>query len=766
MLLAVLSGFIFAGALAFLGKSIFDKSKWLFIALPFGLFAYFSTFLGGFSVQAPFDFFYEWVPSLGVNLSFHLDGLSLLFALLITGIGALVFLYSSYYLKNDEQLKRFYGYLTIFMGAMLGVVLSNNLISLFVFWELTSISSFFLISYKNNDRASRKAAMTALAITGLGGMALLAFAVLAGGLMGTYEITEMLNSAEVFHESSFATLLFVLLIVAAFTKSAQFPLHFWLPGAMKAPTPVSTYLHSATMVKAGIYLLLRFSTYFSGSELWQNTLITFGGVTMVYAAFQTLFRTDLKSILAYSTISALGVLVFLIGIGTGYAITAALIFIIVHALYKAALFLITGIIDHQTGTRNISKLSGLYKFMIPVAIAGFIAAISSAGVPSTIGFIGKDLIYEATLHADRSSTLFTILAITTNCLLVFAGFIVGIKPFIGKRSNDAKPVKAPSAVLWIPTVILAVFSLAFGLFPQFIGHVFITPAVEQLGVLHAPEVKLWHGWNFVLLLSLVTLALGALLFFLWKKYQQKENWMDNFEKISPQKIALHFANFSERMSYSFTSVIQNGYLRNYVLVLVVIFTTVLAYHVFTSPLNFIHWNELLAIHWNDLAVIGTMLVAIMLSVFTPSRLVAVASLGVVGYAMCFIFVFYSAPDLAMTQFTIDTLTVILFVLVLYRLPKYLRMSNFANRIRDGILALSLGAMVAMLILEVLNEKATKSLSTFYAENAYVLAKGKNIVNVILVDFRGFDTFIEIIVLTIAAIGVFGLLKLYLRRNEK
>lgn len=766
MLIAVGSSFLFSLCLFLIGRNAFQKMQWLPPLLPAGIFFYFLSFLPTISASETVRKTYEWVPSLGVNLDFYVDGLGLLFALIISGIGTLVFFYSTYYLKGHPRLLRFYAYLSVFMGAMLGLVLSNNLVSLFIFWELTSISSFYLIGFNNEEKASRKSALTALAITGFGGMALLGFAVITGSLTGTYDIQAMLSDPSVFAQGNMAILLMAFLFGAAFTKSAQFPFHFWLPGAMKAPTPVSTYLHSATMVKAGVYVLLRFSPHFAENPIWHQVLIAVGGVTMLYAAIHTLFRTDLKGILAYSTISALGILVFLIGIGTNYALTAALVFIVVHALYKAALFLITGILDHQTKTRDISQLQGLMKFMLPVGIAGIMVALSSAGLPPFVGFIGKDLIYEATLHADASEVLLTGVAIATNVLLVFAGFLVGIKPFLGSTPAKFNEVQSPSWILWFPPLLLAGLSLLFGLAPQLLDSSIFAPALAQLQVADAPQVKLWHGFNLILALGLSTLLLGTVLYFIWKQTKAKETWIAKLDGIAPKTLLEQFSGLVAKFSYAYTRFFQNGYLRNYVLVLVIVFTATLACHVFLTPVSYIHPRELLTVSWSDLAIVGMMLAAIVFSVFSQSRLAAIAGLGIVGYCMCFIFVFYSAPDLAMTQFTIDTLTVILFVLVLYRLPKYLRLSNTRNRIRDGILALGLGVMISFLVIEIMHETPLKSVSQYYTDNAYELAKGKNIVNVILVDFRGFDTFIEVIVLAIAAIGVFGLLKLYLKRYEK
>lgn len=766
MLFAILSSFIFALVLFFIGQLKFEKFTWLATLLPLGLFVYFAQFIPAISNGEVLQFSTEWVPSLNVNLDFQLDGLALLFTLLITGIGTLVFIYSKEYLKGNDKLLRFYCYLSVFMGAMLGLVTSNNIISLFIFWELTSISSFFLISFKNTDQASRKSALLALSITGLGGLSLLAFAVLAGQLTGTYTISEMLSNPEVFASGELSMYVLVFLLLAAFTKSAQFPFHFWLPGAMKAPTPVSTYLHSATMVKAGIYLLLRFSPHFSMNEYFGDILIVVGLITMLYASIHTLFRTDLKGILAYSTIGALGILVFLIGIGTAEAITAAVIFIMVHALYKASLFLITGTIDYTSGTRDISRLGGLRKFMLPLSIAGFLAAISSAGIPPSIGFVGKDLIYESTLHSGLSSGLLTTLALVANVFMVFAGFIVGVKPFVGKVPEHLSETEKPNITLWLPPVILALLGIVFGLFPGLLGGLFTDNITTRLTEEAAPHLKLWHGFNFIFLLSLITIGSGLLLYFIWKPSKKKESFIQRFDAFSPKDIFILCGRLFSQLSLFLTRLFQNGYLRRYVMILLVVLTAVFGVHIAINPRVYLDISQIKDLDWNEIIICIIMFLSILFTIFSKSRLSAVAGLGIVGYAMCFIFVFYGAPDLAMTQFTIDTLTVILFVLVLYRLPKYLKMSNHTNRIRDGIIAITFGTFISFIIVEIMNESPIKNVTEFYSENAYVLAKGKNIVNVILVDFRGFDTMIEIIVLSIAAIGVFALLKLYLKKHEK
>lgn len=766
MLTAILLGFLFALFLVFTGKFFRGKFAVISALIPISLFIYFSSFISQISNGEIITQKINWIPSFGVDLSFRLDGLALLFTLMITGVGSLVFLYTAAYLKGHRYLDRFYGFLSLFMAAMLGLVLSDNLMSLFIFWELTSISSFFLIGFNNEAKDSRKSALTALGVTGIGGLLLLGGAVLLGYITGTYEISEMLSQTDVIQSHPYYTLAVILIFAAAFTKSAQFPFHFWLPGAMKAPTPVSTYLHSATMVKAGIYLLFRFSPVLGGTELWHTTLISFGAVTMLYSAFHIIFRTDLKGILAYSTISALGILVFLIGIGTEAALIAAAIFIIVHALYKASLFLITGIIDHEAGTRDVTKLAGLRKVLLPVAIAGFIAALISGGVPPSIGFLGKDLIYEATL-GSQNAILLTGLAVLTNILLFYGGFVAGVKPFIGKLPQQFEKIHMPSPLMWVPPLIMVVLGIIFGLVPSLVDTAFAKPIVQVM--FDNPEdfhLKLWHGFNTVLGLSALTLAVGVTLYFVIKPSHRKEKFIEKLDVIAPKDLILKSTSVFESFGKSWTNFFQNGYLRDYVGIVVVVIIGLVGYLLFSDFQLRIDYHSLSKVTVYEIAIILMMFSAIIYTVFTNSRLAAVASMGIIGFAFSLLFLFYSAPDLAMTQFSVDTLTVILFVLVLYKLPKYLKLTKSKSRIKHGVLATVFGSLITILVLKVLAEPKNNEISQYYAENAYKLAHGKNIVNVILVDYRGVDTLIEISVLIVAALGVFSLLKLRLKSKDK
>ncbi len=768
MLFTILLGLISSILLIPFGKKL--KSSWSIIIplIPTALFIYYMGYIPKIAAGSAFFQEISWVPSLGVDFNLKLDGLSLLFCLLITGIGCGIFFYARTYLKGHPYFDRFFGYLYLFMSAMLGLVLSDNIFLLFIFWELTSISSFFLIGFNNDQEASRKSAMTALTITGMGGFFLLAGLVLIGNVAGTYRISELIEYRDVILNHPQYPLILFLIFIGAFTKSAQFPFHFWLPGAMKAPTPVSAYLHSATMVKAGIYLLARFFPVLSGTDLWSYTLIGVGGFTMLYSAVHSLFRIDLKSILAYTTISALGMLVFLLGVGTKEAVIAASVFILVHALYKATLFLVTGIIDHETGTRDITKLSGLRKVLGPVALAAGLAALSSAGLPSTFGFIGKDLIYEATLHSKENWILIlTILAVATNVCLVAAGFMAGIKPFFGELPSAYSKLHLPYKSMWIPPLILATLGLIFGLIPGLTGNLLSYQTANSIFAADTEmHLAIWHGFNTVLILSLATLGAGTFVYFINKPSEAKVKRVENLDRISPQRIITGYANDIVRFADWFSNFFHNGYLRSYHMKIILFAEALLIYKLWQSGPIQIDFDNLTPLTIYEVAVVIILLGALVIVISTPSRLTSVVAMSVIGYCICLMYVFYSAPDLAMTQFTIDTLSTVLFVLVLYKLPSFLNLASKRERYRDSIVALGFGAILSIIALKVLYEPIQTQTSDFYGENAYILAKGKNVVNLILADFRGIDTMFETVVLGIAALGVYSLLKLRLKSSEK
>lgn len=768
MLITVLSGLVTSLLIIPFGRILKGKGSVVLTLLPIVLFLYYIQYLPAVAAGEHFKQSVTWIPSLGVNLDFHLDGLSLLFALLITGIGTAIFFYARTYLKGHHYFDRFFGYLCLFMSAMLGVVMSENILLLFIFWELTSISSFFLIGFNNHEEASRKSAITALSITGFGGFFLMAGLILLANIAGTYSISELYQHRDIILQHDSYPLVLGLLFMGAFTKSAQFPFHFWLPGAMKAPTPVSAYLHSATMVKAGIYLLARFQPILGGTDWWTYPLMITGGFTMLYAALHSLLRVDLKGILAYSTISALGILTFLIGAGTKEAIIAASVFILVHALYKATLFLVTGIVDHEAHTRDITRLSGLRKVMMPVAIAGLLAALSSAGLPLTFGFIGKDLIYEATLHQEGIwPFVLTALALTTNIALLAAGFLAGIKPFAGELPAAYEKLHLPYTSMWLPPLILAILGVVLGCLPGIAGDWIAHPTANAiLGFESDMHLKIWHGFNGVLVLSVLTLVLGTFLYVRLKPVAGDKKFTHRFHHWAPQQIFDKITAGIFKFSQWYTSEFHNGYLRSYHLKIIVFAELLLAYKLWLSGPVDINFYSLKMLTIYEVAVIVILLTALVIMISTRSRLTAVVSMSVIGYCICLMFVFYSAPDLAMTQFTIDTLTTVLFVLVLYKLPPFLNLGTLKERYRDIAVSLGFGLVLCLVALQVHHEPIETAISQYYGSNAYTMAKGKNVVNVILVDFRGIDTMFETVVLSIAAIGVYSLLRLRLKSSEK
>ena len=760
MLTAIVLCFAFALVFTLFGKHLRGRITYLISLLPLGLFIYFLGLQNSLAAGGEILSTYPWISSLGIDLSFRLDGLSQIFTLIITGIGFTVFLYAAEYLRGHPFLDRFYGYLLMFMGSMLGLVLSDNLITLFIFWELTSISSFFLIGFNHRDQKARKAALTALVITGGGGLFMLLGFVLMGMVSGTYSISEIVLMKSLFSNSIYLGLIVLALFAGAFTKSAQFPFHFWLPDAMRAPTPISTYLHSATMVKAGVYLLARFSPLFDGEIYWNEALILFGTITFIYGAAQSIFKTDLKAILAYTTIAALGTMVMLIGIGTSTAIYALLVFICVHALYKAGLFLVVGSIDKICGTRDITKIRGLRKNSVVLFVAALLAAISSAGLIPTIGYHGKHLIYGSVIESGAWGIGLLVLTIAASILLLCAGFLVGLKPFIGSVSPKVPRHKHTPPAMWITPLLLGLTGLGMGIFYRAPQELLFLPALESLhGDIVSKQMHLWSGVDTLFWLSWGTILGGVLLYVFFRPSHEYSKRDKKFEKFHSRYLLEQGVINVKRIFSFLTHVLQNGYLRYYTAVILTFLIVLISLRMYTGFENGYEFEFALDFTFNELATIIVMVVSILLAVFTTSRVVAVASLGGVGLCICLLFVYFSAPDLAMTQFTIDTLTVVLFVLLLKKLPLYLSKVDTGVNWRDLIISCTFGLLVTIITLEILFTGSVKEISNFYAENAYLLAKGKNVVNVILVDFRGVDTLIEITVLAVSGLGVFSLIRL-------
>lgn len=733
--------------------------------LPLSFFIYFATFIPAVSHGEPVIFSQAWVPSLQINLDFYLDGLSLLMALLVTGVGSLIFIYAGGYMKLKEQ-GRFYIFITLFMGAMLGVVLADNLILLFIFWELTSITSYMLIGFKHELEKSQKSATQALIITGGGGLALLAGLILLGVAGGSWQISKLLEMGEVIRASSLYTPALILVLLGCFTKSAQFPFHTWLPKAMAGPTPVSAYLHSATMVKAGVYLLARLTPVLGGTSSWQLPLMVFGGITAVLGAWLCWQQTDLKRILAYSTIAALGLLVFLLGLGTKIGYEAAMLFLLVHSFYKGALFMTAGNIDHETGTREIDQLGGLRHSMRWTMVGVGIAALSKSGLPLFVGFIGKELIYEATWEIEGIGIGLTAVALLTNVFLVGSAGVLFMRPFFGKTTKQTEHVHEAPISMWLGPLVLGIGSVLFGtVLAEWIGEAIIAPAASAIYHkpielhLHAiPNPTLIYFW-----LSVVTVALGVGIYIANNRGfgAVARGWDAQISpRVGPQRWYQGALDNTLSLADHITQATQNGYLRYYIIYALGMLLsfggiTLLSNGAFQWPTN-TSLADIRSYEWITVLII---MAAAIVTVTMRSRLATIAALGVVGYGIALLYIFFSAPDLAMTQFTIETLTVVLFVLLLYRLPRFTNLSSRIGRARDILIASLVGLFMTGLVLTVTAQRAESQLSEFVLKNSEPLAHGENVVNVILVDFRGFDTLLEITVLSVAAIGVYTLLKL-------
>ena len=757
----VLSGFILAAIAPFIHKFTKNATGWLLSLLPLGIAIYlFTTYYAGVSAGETFVATIPWFPDLGANLTFYLDGLSLMFALLISLFGFFIIIYAGGYLKGDEHLGRFYMYLIMFMASMLGVVLASNLIALFIFWELTSISSFFLISYKHKYASARKAAQQALVITGLGGLALLAGFILIGLGTGTYELTELLQSPEVLQEFSFFPILLVFLLLGAFTKSAQWPFHVWLPNAMEAPTPVSAYLHSATMVKAGIYLLARFSPFMEGVEVWQYILMSFGALTAFMAALLALKSSDLKQVLAYSTLIALGTLTLLIGIGTEKAFKAAMVFLLAHSLYKGALFMAAGAIDHEAGTRDIRKLGGLIGKMPFTFLAVLLAGISMAGLPPAFGFIGKELSYKALLTKEM---IFVIAAVLTNIGLFAASWVVITKPFFGKLKAAKDHVHEAPASMLLGPIILALSCVGFGFFPGLLDGLITAAQNSLLSINHEGHKVHLHLFPETLsdpafILSAITIGSGALVFFLWKPVFEGLNNIAPRLDIGPAKWYDWAIEDLQRLGKWQTRLLQTGNLRNDLRYTFIFVFALVIFALFRN--NIVPTWDFSGLAIYDFILFFLMLGGAFAAINARTRLSAITALGAVGFSVALVFIVYAAPDLALTQFMIETLVVIIIALVVIRLPAFNleERSTQGERVRDGVIAGISGLSITVIMLAVLSNPLNTNLSEYFAAESVPHGKGHNIVNVILVDFRGIDTMGEISVLAVAALGVYALLK--------
>ncbi len=724
--------------------------------LPAALFAAFASLLPEVLAGNVLIEEHAWVASLGVSLSFRADGLSLLFTLLITGIGSGVFLYAGTYLGEHPDRPKFFAYLSSFMGAMLGAVLAGNLVVLLVFWELTSITSFLLIGFEHEKSQARRSAQQGLLVTVGGGLALTAGIILLGFAAESFQIGNILHQGGNLATHATAPVIILLIALGAFTKSAQIPLHFWLPNAMVAPTPVSAYLHSATMVKLGVYLLARLDPVFGTHGLWITLLVTVGLITMLISAVLVLRETDLKRILAYSTLAALGTLVSLVGLPDSLAAAAMATFLIVHALYKACLFLVAGAIDHEAGTRDCSKLSGLGRAMPVTAIVALLGGLSMAGLPPFIGFIGKELMYEADLDAPMPWLVVGV-ALIANAATVVAAGVIALRCFWGQTAPTPKRAHDPPIAMLLGPAVLALLGLMFGLAPWLLDGLIGMVAETMTGHEVAVHLTLWHGLTTMLVLSAVTLAIGGLAFANWNRLHHWLAARSEIEEFGPDAAYDRCMAGLLRVATWQTRLLQSGSLHTYLAVTLTTATLAMA-----ASLTVFHGVSLPRVTGEAIQAILVLPVLLVLAAIAVVRagsfMAGIVAAGMVGFLMSLVFLFQGAPDLAFTQFSVEALSVVIILTIVGRMPMHdVDVRTKAQRRRDLIIASGFGFMAALVLLSIMAAPFDRRLSQFYEVASIAQAHGRNVVNVIIVDFRGLDTLGEITVLALAATAALSLL---------
>ena len=753
------------------------------IIVPLILFGYFvfnikNIYLGGTIYKT-----WAFASNVGLDINLKLDGLSLLFALLITGIGTLVILYSCYYMSiADEKLHKFYIFLLIFMSAMLGIVLSDNLLSMYMFWEMTSVSSFLLISYWHENDASRKGALKSLIITVFGGVLML------GGIFVLHRITGSFNISEIIEYSNnhgFNTTYFIamiLILFGAFTKSAQFPFHIWLPDAMAAPTPISSYLHSATMVKAGIYLLLRIGIVFSFTPIFGNILIIVGTLTMIIGSISAIFLKDLKGILAYSTISQLGMMTLMIGIANlglyndnnyvyTFAFYAVCFHIINHAAFKAGLFMITGVIDHTFHTRDIDKLRGIRKFMPISFIVSVIAGFSMAGIPPLSGFYSKEYFLTAVYSLTSSSILYIVIAI----LVVIAAigtaiysFILSFKPFMGtldKNKLEGKRIHLPNNSIFIAPAILVFFVII----NTFIKDYIVIPAQKAALAVNVTNNEVInhvnHGsfFSIELITSIFIIIVAGVLYKLYAS-------TNNIYKYNPTIFSVHGTYNSlgntlhKGSALLHDAFVTNELRRNMNYIFGVLSITIIGgYFAVGSPIVI---NKFSTVHIMNIFIGLCIAVCCITLAKTYNRLVLIILSSGIGFMMTALYVTFRAPDLAMTQFVIESISTIIFLVAFILLTdktKHVEKQPF--KLTNAIIATLSGISFIIIGLVAYAYKHPSEISQFYFDNV-VASGGGNIVNVIIVDFRGFDTLFEVTVMTMVALIIYAMFKIIKRGGPK
>lgn len=694
----------------------------------------------------------SWIPGLGVDASFRFDGLAMLMSMLVLGIGTLIVIFAASYLDGDDRAPRFFAYLMSFMGAMLGLVLSDNILLLFVFWELTSLTSFLLIGFDHEQEKARKSAFQGLFVTVAGGLVMLAGIIVLGELAGSYELSGIL-AAEALHEAPGAALALGLIAIGCFTKSAQFPFHFWLPNAMAAPTPVSAYLHSATMVKGGVYLLARLHPALGEHAHWFWWLVPAGALTMLMGSVLAFRNSGFKPVLAYTTVMALGTLTLLLGLG---AVGAAVTFLLAHALYKGALFLVAGVVGHEAGAKDIRDVGGLARAMPITAVAAVVAAASAAGLPPLFGFVAKELLLESGQHAHA---LIGLASLASGALVAGMVATLVLRPFFtgNAKNNPQHAHEAPWSMLAGP-VLLGLGSIGFGLFPVVAEHAVLAAAAEAAGADEALHLALWHGVNTALLMSMVSLAVAVGLYALWPRLQPRFAAWSIPERFGPEAGYNGVLAAIVAVADGQTRLLQSGYLRYYVMTLLVVLLS------FTGGTLIVREGlRMPELSLPGLQIVPALIAAMVLAagvaaLRTRTALKAVVALGALGFGVAMIFLWFSAPDLAITQVLIETLTTILLVLVLFRMPGFRRMSSLGERVRDAGISVAVGALMTALLWMVIGGQQFPTIATWFLEHSVPEGHGRNVVNVILVDFRALDTLGEVFVLALAAVGVYALLR--------
>ncbi|WP_339639193.1 monovalent cation/H+ antiporter subunit A [uncultured Sulfitobacter sp.] len=722
-----------------------------------GLLTHLPAVLAGELVTARVD----WIPQLGLNLTLMLDSLGFFFACLILGIGLLIIAYARSYLSRDDHMGEFFTYLLLFQGAMVGIVLSDNVLILLIFWELTSLSSFLLIGYWKHLPEGRQGARMALTVTGMGGLAMIGGMLLLGQIVGSYDLSVILDNREMIQASPLYLPALILILLGCFTKSAQFPFHFWLPHAMAAPTPVSAYLHSATMVKAGIFLMARMWPVLSGTPEWFVIVTTAGLITMVLGAVIALFKHDLKALLAFSTVSHLGLITMLLGTGTAFGAMAAVFHILNHATFKAALFMSAGIVDHAVHTRDIRRLGGLRHLMPVTFVIATLAALSMAGIPLLNGFLSKEMMLEETLHTTLFDMPWLVPGLATFGALFSAAYsfrLIG-HTFLGKERDDYPDhPHDPKPGLWLPPALLIIPVVVIGLAP-FLAEPFVKLVTASVlgGAAEMPSAhfKIWHGLGPALYMSIIAVVGGLILLALftpllrvWEATPRPE------AKSIFDRIIAAFVGLSQAISLR----LHNGAFSRYAAIMAVT-VVVVGYYAWATGTVGAATRELQPT--NAVQIAGwLMLVAAAcgLVFLHRNRLLSLILIGIVGLIVSAGFVFFSAPDLAMTQLTVEVVTIILLLLALNFLPNRTPIeSSVLRRTRDVVVSLAAGvAAMALSYHYLLRDTVAPSISEFHLANSYKGGGGTNVVNVILVDFRGFDTYGEIIVLGIAALLIYAL----------